>query len=289
MRPPTALLPALTLLAACRPDAPDDKGEATDTAATEPTEGLSTRPVNHTCLARDRPASGGSVSYTQVFSGIDFSFPVSMVHPRGDDSRLWVVEQTGAIRVLDNDDAVSDSEVALDLSGVISEWNGNEDGLLGMDFHPHFADNGYIYVAYTTDVTGGMTDRVSRFHSDDGGATFDPDSEVVLYDIDDRYTNHNGGHVLFGPDGYLYLGMGDGGSAGDPKDNAENPFSMLGKMLRLDVDAGEPYGIPADNPYADGQAGLPEIYAIGLRNPWRYSFDWESGRLWVGDVGQDEW
>lgn len=260
-----------------------------DTADSAPAVGLAERVSNATCLAPDRPPAPGSVAFERVFSGLSFSLPVALLQPPGSDDRWFVVEQTGTIRSFANDESVTNSTVVLDIADRISAWASNEDGLLGMDFHPNFAENGDIYVAYTHEDDDGMVNRFSRFHSDDGGLSFAADQEEIILEIDDRYTNHNGGHVLFGPDGLLYLGTGDGGSGGDPKENAQNAFALLGKMLRIDVDAGSPYAIPADNPYADGLAGAPEVYAMGLRNPWRYSFDPATGQLWVGDVGQVEW
>jgi len=161
----------------------------------------------------------------------------------------------------------------------------NEQGLLGLAFHPNFKDNGLFYINYTGE--NGDT-FISRFNGSTDPNVADPASEQVLLRIKQPYANHNGGHLLFGPDGYLYIGTGDGGSAGDPQGNAQNADSLLGKLLRIDVDQGDPYGVPADNPYSSG-GGRPEIWAIGLRNPWRYSFDRATGDLYIGDVGQNEW
>jgi uncharacterized repeat protein (TIGR03806 family) len=275
----------LLLLVACNGAKPagDDSGAGTSAW------GIEERPVNETCLAQDRPPSGADVRFTRIYTDLDFSVPVAMVHAPGDDAWWYVLEQGGRIRRVSADPAATSYTTALDISDRVSSWSGNEDGLLGMDFHPDFASNGDIYVNYTAGSGSTGHSVVARFHSDDGGLTFDPDSESILLEIDQPYTNHNGGHVLFGPDGYLYLGFGDGGSAGDPSENGQNTDVLLAKMLRIDVDSGDPYGIPADNPFADGVDGRPEIYAWGMRNPWRYSFDRETGQLWVGDVGQDEW
>jgi hypothetical protein len=148
-------------------------------------------------------------------------------------------------------------------------------GLLGLAFHPNFEQNGYFYVNYTGE--GGHT-RISRFQAN--GDSADPNSEQVLMIIDQPFPNHNGGAVVFGPDGYLYLGLGDGGAGGDPQKNGQNTDALLGKILRIDVDNGDPYSIPADNPFGN------EVWAYGLRNPWRISFDRVTGDLWIGDVAR---
>jgi len=160
---------------------------------------------------------------------------------------------------------------------------GGEQGLLGLAFHPDYATNGYFYVNYT-DTDGDTV--VSRFT-----VTFDPDaadpsSEQILLSIPQPYSNHNGGDLAFGTDGYLYISTGDGGSGGDPQNYAQNPLTFLGKILRIDVDTGSPYGIPADNPFVSDPGVLDEIWALGLRNPWRFAFDSLTGDFWIADVGQ---
>lgn len=286
------LLPVLALLLGCPPAKPDlgDDGDDTGlpTATTAPW-GIETRPVNETCLAAARPPTGATVRFTRVWSALDFSVPVAMVPAPGADGAWYVVEQGGRVLRVPGDPDATEMVEVLDLSDRVSRWSGNEDGLLGLAVHPDFDHNGEIVVNYTAGSGDGSRSVVSRFTSRDGGLSFDPDGEDPILEVSQPYVNHNGGHVLFGPDGHLYVGFGDGGSAGDPDDNGQNPHALLGKMLRLDVDGGTPYAIPADNPYADGVDGAPEVYALGLRNPWRYSFDRESGALWVGDVGQDTW
>jgi glucose/arabinose dehydrogenase len=160
----------------------------------------------------------------------------------------------------------------------------NEQGLLGLAFHPRYAENGYFFVNYT-----GANDEtvIARFSVTSDPNRADPASEKVILTIDQPYRNHNGGDLAFGPDGYLYVGMGDGGSAGDPEQRAQNPQSLLGKMLRLDVDNGDPYGIPTDNPFVTRGDVALEIWAYGLRNPWRFSFDRATGDLYIADVGQN--
>jgi glucose/arabinose dehydrogenase len=166
--------------------------------------------------------------------------------------------------------------------------SGGERGLLGLAFHPDYANNGYFFVNYTNNSGHTVVSRFSVDGADDNLA--DPNSELNFMTINQPYGNHNGGNLAFGPDGYLYIGTGDGGSGGDPGNRAQNPLELLGKMLRIDVDnpsGGENYGIPADNPYVGDPNGKDEIWAIGLRNPWRYSFDETTGDLWIGDVGQN--
>ena len=209
--------------------------------------------------------------------------PLHLTAPAG-DPRLFVVEQGGTIRI------VRDGRVLpapfLDLSNRLRA--GGEQGLLGLAFHPRYAENGYFYVDYT-DREGDT--RIERFRV----STSDPDranpaSSKLLLQIDQPYSNHNGGHVFFGPDGMFYIGMGDGGSGGDPGNRAQNPDELLGKLLRIDVDRGDPYAIPPDNPFArEPGRGRPEIWALGLRNPWRCAFDPAEGLLYIADVGQNEW
>ena len=220
------------------------------------------------------------------------AYPLSFERPlyfavAGDGSGdCYVVEQTGKIWVFSDSPDASDASVFLDLSGVIDD-SANEKGLLGLAFHPDYAQNGYFYVNYT-DNSGTV---IARYTSKSAREA-DPDSAEILLTFPQPYSNHNGGQLAFGPDGYLYIGTGDGGNSGDPHYNAQNPASLLGKILRIDVDnpgAGMPYGIPADNPYFGNTDGYrEEIYALGLRNPWRFSFD-GAGVLWVADVGQNAW
>lgn len=211
-----------------------------------------------------------------------FNQPVDIAHT-GDD-RLFVVEQSGIIKIIDQNGNVMPNPF-LDITNLVLD-NASERGLLGLAFHPDYPNTNYFYVNYTK--SGGHT-RVSRFSTANDPNTADPNSEFVIMDIDQPEWNHNGGGLKFGPDGYLYIGTGDGGSGGDPWNNSQNPTELLGKMLRIDVDGGSPYAIPPDNPFVNDMSVLDEIWAIGLRNPWRYSFDRETGDLWIGDVGQNAW
>jgi glucose/arabinose dehydrogenase len=216
-----------------------------------------------------------------VASGLER--PVGLAHAGDGSERLFVIEQAGTIRVIQEGTVLPDP--FLNIRDRVGS-QGSEQGLLGLAFHPDYTGNGYFYVNYT-DMNGDTV--IARFQvSGDGANRADTDSEARLLHIPQPYANHNGGVVAFGPDGYLYLGLGDGGSAGDPFGNAQSLNSLLGKILRLDVDGGEPYAIPPDNPFAAG-GGLPEIWAYGLRNPWRFAFDRQTGDLYIGDVGQNQW
>jgi glucose/arabinose dehydrogenase len=191
--------------------------------------------------------------------------------------RLFVLEKVGRIRIIENDQLLETP--FLDISDRVGS-NGNEQGLLGLAFHPQYQDNGRFFVNYT-DTRGDTV--IARFQVSNDPAVVDPNSEVPLFGYDQPFPNHNGGAMVFGPDGYLYIGSGDGGAAGDPSGNAQNTGTMLGKILRVDVDSAEPYAVPSDNPFGN------EVWAYGLRNPWRISFDRSTDDLYIGDVGQGEW
>ncbi len=201
------------------------------------------------------------------------------------DDRLFVVEKNGKIRIIDPMGNIQQTPF-LDITDRV-QIGGNEMGFLGLAFHPNYKENGYFYVNYT--ALSPRRTIISRFERD----SINPDkalanSEKVLLVIEQPFSNHNGGCIKFGPDGYLYIGMGDGGSARDPGNRAQDPKVLLGKMLRIDVDHGDPYSIPPSNPYAKDTTGLAEIWAMGLRNPWRFSFDRKTGDLYIADVGQNQ-
>ncbi len=224
------------------------------------------------------------------------SDPIGITHAGDGSGRLFVVEQIGVIRVVEADGTLrSDPFIDLTDRVAIGEPGSSEMGLLGLAFHPDFEVNRRLFVHYSRLADGATV--LSELTAASDGETADRASERVMLVVEQPFPNHNGGQVSFGPDGYLYLGLGDGGSGGDPLGNGQNRGTLLGKILRFDVDAsraaGKQYAIPADNPFAtDGSApgeGLPEIWAYGLRNPWRFSFDRESGDLYIGDVGQGDW
>lgn len=207
-----------------------------------------------------------------------FTDPVEIVN--AGDSRLFVVQQNGIIKVVTATGTVNPTSF-LNISTLIS--TGGERGLLGLAFHPNYATNGFFYVNYTNSAGNTVIARYSV-------STTNPDvaqtTGTILMTISQPFSNHNGGTIKFGPDGYLYIGMGDGGSGSDPQGHGQNINSLLGKMLRIDVNSGSPYSSPATNPYV-GIAGSDEIWAIGLRNPWKFSFDSANGDLWIADVGQN--
>jgi glucose/arabinose dehydrogenase len=212
--------------------------------------------------------------------------PIGVTSAGDDSGRLYVNEQAGVVRVVDARGQLRDAPV-LDLADRIS--SGGERGLLGLAFHPDYTSNRRLFVNYT-DRDGNTV--ISELRASADGTTSDPASEKVLLRVEQPYANHNGGQLAFGPDGDLYIGLGDGGSGGDPHGNGQNTNVLLGKILRLDVDgtpaSGKAYAIPADNPFVNG-GGAPEVWAYGLRNPWRFSFDTLTGDLYIGDVGQGQW
>ena len=232
----------------------------------------------------------------RIFEQLAFTNPVALKQAPGDGSRWFVVEKRGVVRVFANESAVSTSSVFLDLSSIVNA--SGEGGLLGMAFHPDFPMTPEVFVSYTRTGAGvPLESYVSRFFSADGGQTLDVGSEQILLTVLQEATNHNGGDVHFGPDGNLYVGFGDSGGGGDPREYAQNTSTLHGAIVRLNVDGSAPYEIPPGNPFSInprcvqgfGGAPCPEIYAWGLRNPWRFSFDGSSGKLWAGDVGQNAW
>jgi glucose/arabinose dehydrogenase len=214
-----------------------------------------------------------------VVSGL--SNPVHVTSPPA-DPRLFVVEQPGRIRIVRAGRLLA--EPFLDIRDRVR--SGGERGLLSVAFHPRYRENGFFYVDYT-DLNGDT--HIERYRVTSNPDRADPASATLLLKIDQPYANHNGGLVLFGPDSMLYVGMGDGGSGGDPHGNGQNLAARLGKLLRLDVIHGDPYAVPRDNPFRTRAGAAPEIWAWGLRNPWRFSFDRVAGLLYIADVGQDKW
>jgi glucose/arabinose dehydrogenase len=254
----------------------DDAPEAARTA-------ISAQPTAPGALpsATSTTAPGVSIQLVRVAEGL--SRPVALAHAGDGTGRLFIVEKVGRIRV------VRDGGIAagpfLDISSLVNS-SGNEQGLLGLAFHPDFRTNGRFFVYYTAKAAGANTVAEYRAPLPSSDAA-DPGSGRVLLAIPDTRSNHNGGQLAFGPDGFLYAGTGDGGGAGDPDRSAQDRNHLFGKILRIDVDRGDPYGIPADNPFVAQGNAKPEVWALGLRNPWRFSFDRATGDLWIGDVGQN--
>ncbi|MFG1706775.1 PQQ-dependent sugar dehydrogenase [Nonomuraea sp. M3C6] len=249
----------LALLAACSAPAP---------SAPSPTKtGMEgEKAASPAQTPQTQPAERGELRFTEIAR---LAQPVAFAVRKGDD-RLYVAEQTGRLRT-------SDGDTVIDLSGEVS--GGNEQGLLGVAFHP---SGRWVYLDWT-DAQGDT--HVTEW-------AFDGDQATGRRDVltqDQPYANHNGGQLAFGPDGYLYIALGDGGSAGDPEGNGQNLGTLLGKILRIDPRGGRPYKVPDDNPFVGKEGAKGEIWAYGLRNPWRFGFDRDTGDLWIGDVGQNAW
>lgn len=240
-------------------------------------------------FAQDPP----EILFEPIFDGVDFSSPIEVGFAPGEEGRLYVVEQGGRIQTWQ--EGTGDPTVFLDITDRVTP--GGERGLLGLAFPPDYEESGEFYVNYTTTTDDTLRTHVSRFvRSSLDPPEADSLSEDTLLVVTQPFGNHNAGKLAFGPDGYLYIALGDGGSAGDPGNRAQDLTEHLGKLLRIDVTSepggGETYVIPPDNPFynnPDYPNAQPEIYAYGLRNPWRFSFDSETGALWAGDVGQNEW
>jgi glucose/arabinose dehydrogenase len=230
-----------------------------------------------------------SVALVAAFPALSFRRPLDLKAAPGQPLYLYVVEQAGQVSVFENRSDVKSKSRILDIDSRVDD-SSNEMGLLGLAFHPDFEQNGFLFLNYTA----GNPRRtvIARYSADpaDPTAPINPGSEHIVMEIPQPYGNHNGGGVAFGPDGYLYIGMGDGGAGGDPQENGQNTGTLLGAMLRIDVDntsGSRQYAIPPDNPFVGQSNARPEIWAYGLRNPWRFSFDESTGRLWAGDVGQN--
>jgi glucose/arabinose dehydrogenase len=233
----------------------------------------------------------GQMQVENAFPDLAFVRPVDLQNAGDGTDRLFVVEQRGLIWVFENNAGVTQKKVFLDIQDRASAGSG-ETGLLGLAFHPAYPDSGYFYVDYTAD--GPLRTVVARYNVSDANpdsAVYD--SELILLEVDQPYSNHNGGQIAFGPEGFLHIAMGDGGLGGDPLGNGQNLQTLLGALLRIDVDTTTVtanYGIPSDNPFAGNMEGYrEEIYAYGLRNPWRFSFDRVTGGLWLADVGQADY
>jgi glucose/arabinose dehydrogenase len=231
------------------------------------------------------PAACRSVALTTFRVASGLNRPVYVAAPAGDD-RLFIIEQRGVIKILANGGILPTP--FLDIDALVPDVSGNDErGLLGIAFHPDFAANGLFYLDYVN-LSGNTV--IARYHVSADPDIADPASAAILLTIAQPYTNHKGGTLLFGPrDGYLYIGMGDGGNGGDPENRAQDPGQLLGKMLRIDVDGSFPYAIPPDNPYVGAGLPLDEIWDLGVRNPYRWSFDRVTGDMLIADVGQSTW
>ena len=237
-----------------------------------------------------RTAAAQAIALETIASGLPD--PVGVVHAGDASGRLFIVLQAGQIVIHDGVRLLPTP--FLEVGPLVSR--GGERGLLSAAFHPDYANNGFFYINYT-DTSGDTV--VARYQVSADPDLADPASASIVLTVAQPFANHNGGQIAFGPDGFLYIGLGDGGSGGDPGDRAQDLGELLGKLLRIDVDGGAPYAVPAGNPFAtnapcvqgfgNGNAPCPEIFAWGLRNPWRFSFDAVTGKLWAGDVGQGEW
>ncbi|MCH6234262.1 PQQ-dependent sugar dehydrogenase [Cognataquiflexum rubidum] len=232
----------------------------------------------------------GPIVVKVAYPNLTFERPVDFQNAGDNSNRTFIVEQRGVISVFPNDPTVTTKQVFLNIESKVKD-QGNEEGLLGLAFHPNYETNGFFYVNYT--AANPNRTVISRFQVSASNINqANPASELVLMEIAQPFSNHNGGQVAFGPDGFLYIAVGDGGSGGDPQNHGQNPKTLLGTILRIDVDSPSGslnYSIPLDNPFVINNASgiRAEIYAYGLRNPWRFSFDTQNGRLWVGDVGQN--
>ncbi len=244
-------------------------------------------PTAEPIITRETPPDPATVTWTTIAT--DLARPLFLTHAGDGSGRLFIVGQGGTIHIW-RDGAIL-PQPFLNVTDLLT-WDVNaggytERGLLGLAFHPNYAENGLFYINYT-DKDGATV--VARYSvSADNPDRADPNSALVLLRQAQPYPNHNGGHMAFGPDGYLYISLGDGGSAGDPLGAGQNTNTLLGKILRVDVDSALPYAIPPDNPFVGNGAGLPEIWAYGLRNVWRFSFDRATGDMYLADVGQNQW
>jgi glucose/arabinose dehydrogenase len=231
----------------------------------------------------------GSFQVERVFPDLDFQEMTNLVEPDDTSDLIFVTEQGGVIYSLSANNS-QQADVFLDITDRVNR-GGDEEGLLGLAFDPDYQENGYFYVYYS--AADPRRSVLSRFSLDEENTDIaDPESEIIIMEVEQPFPNHNGGQLAFGPDGYLYIGLGDGGSAGDPQGNGQNLGTLLGSILRIDVSglsAPGDYEIPADNPFVGTEGAQEEIWAFGLRNPWRFSFDSETGSLWAGDVGQNLW
>ncbi|MBN1217466.1 MAG: PQQ-dependent sugar dehydrogenase [Anaerolineae bacterium] len=248
------------------------------TSPPTPETDTATKPATQASIP---PLESLSLNLTPVAEG--FQRPTFVNHAGDGSGRLFVVEQTGKILII-KDGRVNPTPF-LDIVAMVGS-NANEQGLLSVVFHPDYTHNGFFFVNYTN-KQGHTT--IARYQASDNPDAANPDSGKIFLTIEQPYGNHNGGQLAFGPDGYLYVGMGDGGSANDPHNNGQSLDTLLGKILRLEVDKANPYGVPSDNPFVGRSDARPEIWSYGWRNPWRFSFDSTTGDMYIADVGQNQY
>ena len=241
------------------------------------------------CLSGSPNVLYAQISIQKAYSELSFNQPVDFQFADSTSNEVFVVERRGVIHKLVNQPGVSETQIVLDISGQVSTTG--EGGLLGLAFHPDFDDHSEAYLYYT--ASSPFRTVIAKFQVDSSTGQFLPNSEEIILELDQPFTNHNGGQVRFGPDGYLYISLGDGGGGGDPLDNGQDLTTLFGAILRIDINSSDPglnYAIPPDNPFAGNSSGYrEEIFAYGLRNPFRFSFDRQTGDLWAGDVGQNSY
>lgn len=291
------MIAGIALLQACDSGADTKQTSQPPSAPADPADsGLDSRPQNDTCTAWEQPNAGSTVSVSR-YTDLEFDNSLAMLQAPNSDTHWYVVEQGGLVKRFSAASPTSTTNF-IDMTARVTFVG--EMGLLGMAFHPDFPTDKRVFLSYTVSLSGQIVSRISSFVSNDSGVTLDPASESILLVINQPESNHNGGNIAFGADGFLYIGMGDGGGGGDQhgtNGNGQRLTTLLGKMLRIDIDTA-PYGIPPSNPFAQNAkcpaAGrdsgeCPEIYAWGFRNPWRWSFDRTTNELWLADVGQGAW
>jgi glucose/arabinose dehydrogenase len=272
--------PAILSPPAAEPAPTDAEPESIDLPEPSPTQ------VEPTAIPSPLPPEPsalpdpGSFEWSLIVDGL--TAPIGLENAMDGSGRLFAIEQPGVIRII-QDGSLLPSPF-LDIRDRVGS-SGSEQGLLGLAFHPAYVENGYFFVNYT-DRNGDTV--IARYRASADPSIADPASEIRLLQIPQPFANHNGGDMVFGPDSYLYISLGDGGSGGDPRNNGQSPDTLLGALLRIEVGEAESYSIPQDNPFANG-GGRPEIWAYGLRNPWRISFDRQTGDLYIADVGQNSW
>ncbi len=251
--------------------------------------GLEERVPNTSLLISTAGDTLAAMDLEEVYGAISFNRPVYLTNAADKSDRIFVVEKNGLIKVFPNQANIQSSKIFLGIQSRVNATK-SESGLLSMAFHPQFPDSNKFYVYYNY---GDLSSRISEFSVSENADLADVNSERTVLELAQPYSNHNGGQIAFGPDGYLYIGFGDGGSGGDPLGNGQNLKTLHGTILRIDIDqysAEVPYAIPDDNPFVgNSNQWREEIWAWGLRNPWRFSFDRLNGQLWTGDVGQNKW